>query len=109
MDDLQGRIVEIGAGSGTNFSYYPAGAETFATEPDPHMLKRARAKLDEIGSTNIEVRQAPAERLSFEDASFDHALCTWVLCTVDDLTATRGEIRRVLRPEGTFRVMEACR
>jgi len=106
MDDLQGRIVEIGAGSGTNFSYYPAGVQVSATEPDPHMLKRARAKLEELAATNIEVQQAPAEKLPFDDASFDHALCTWVLCTVDDLPATLGEMRRVLKPDGTFRFME---
>jgi ubiquinone/menaquinone biosynthesis C-methylase UbiE len=106
MEGLRGRIVEIGAGSGTNFSYYPAGVQIEATEPDPHMLKRAKAKLEEIHSTNITVQQAPAEKLPFDDASFDHALCTWVLCTVDDLPATLAEIRRVLKPEGTFRFME---
>ena len=106
MDGLEGRVLEVGVGSGTNLSYYPAGVSVVATEPDPHMLKRARARLDELAATNIEVEQAPAEQLPFAGASFDHALCTWVLCTVDDLPQTLAEIRRVLKPGGTFRFME---
>lgn len=106
MEGLQGRVLEVGVGSGTNVSYYPPGVRVVATEPDPHMLKRARQRLQELGLTNIEVQQAPAEQLPFEDASFDHVLCTWVLCTVDDLPKTLAEVRRVLQPGGTFRFME---
>ncbi len=106
MEGLKGRVVEVGVGSGTNLSYYPPDVQVVATEPDPHMLKRARVRLQELGATNVEIQQAPAERLPFDDASFDHAVCTWVLCTVDDLPRTLAEIRRVLKPGGTFRFME---
>ena len=106
MAGLRGRVVEVGVGSGTNLSYYPPDVQVAATEPDPYMLKRATKKLAELGRTNIEVRHAAAEQLPFEDASFDHALCTWVLCTVDNLDQTLAEVRRVLKPDGTFRFME---
>jgi len=106
MEGLQGRVAEIGVGSGTNLSYYPSGVQIVATEPDPHMLKRARQRLEELGATNIELRQAPAERLPFEDASLDHVVETWVFCTVDDLPQALSEVRRVLKPDGTFRFME---
>ena len=109
FNGLQGRVLEVGVGSGTSLSYYPPDVQVVATEPDPHMLRRARERLRELGATNVEIQQAPAERLPFEDASFDHAVCTWVLCTVDDLDQTLAEVRRVLKPEGTFRFMEHVR
>ena len=106
MEGLQGRVIEVGTGSGTNLSYYPPDAQVVATEPDPHMLKRAREQLQKLGTANIELQQAPAEQLPFDDASFDHVVETWVLCTVDDLHQTLAEVRRVLKLDGTFRVME---
>ncbi len=104
--DLQGRVLEVGVGSGTSFSHYPTDVEVIATEPDPHMLKRARDRLQELHRSNIEVRQAAAEQLPFENATFDHVVCTWVLCTVDDLSGTLAEVRRVLKPNGTLRFMD---
>ena len=109
MGDVQGRILEIGVGSGYSLPFYPSETQVVATEPDPHMLRQARQCLKELGLTNIELRQAPAEQLPFEDASFDHVVCSWVLCTVDDLHQTLAEVRRVLKPNGTFRFMEHVR
>ncbi len=109
MGEVQGRVLEIGAGSGYSLPYYPAEAQVVATEPDPHMLERAQRRLQELGVTNIELRQASAEELPFEDASFDHVACSWVLCTVDDLARCLAEARRVLKPEGTLRFMEHVR
>ena len=106
MGDVQGRILEIGVGSGYSLPFYPSETQVVATEPDPHMLKRAREQLQKLGTANIELQQAPAEQLPFDDASFDHVVETWVLCTVDDLHQTLAEVRRVLKLDGTFRVME---
>ncbi len=109
MGEVQGRVLEIGVGSGYSLPYYPAEAQVMATEPDPHMLTRAEKRLVELGLTNIELRQAPAEELPFEDSSFDHVVCSWVLCTVDDLGRCLAEARRVLKPGGTLRFMEHVR
>lgn len=105
-----GRVLEIGAGTGANFPYYKeAGIEAvIATEPDPFMLERARRKLEELG-LSIELRQASAEDLPFEDSSFDTVISTWVMCTVGDLQRSLGEVRRVLRPSGQFRFYEHVR
>jgi ubiquinone/menaquinone biosynthesis C-methylase UbiE len=73
------------------------------------MLKRARAKLAEVGSNNIEVRAAPAEGLPVPDASFDAVISTLVLCTVRDVPAVLAEVRRVLRPEGKLFFIEHVR
>lgn len=109
LGDLDGRVLEIGIGTGHSFAYYPAGADVIATEPDPHMLRRARKRLQELGIGNIEVQQAPAEQLPFEDASFDHVVSTLVLCSVDDQARALAEARRVLKADGTLRFWEHIR
>lgn len=107
--EAHGRVLEIGAGTGANFSYYPADAQVVATEPDPYMVERAEKKLAGLGLTNIELRAAGAEALPFDAASFDHVVATLVLCTVPDQTRALAEVRRVLKPEGTFRFLEHIR
>ena len=109
LADLQGDVLEIGAGTGANFSHYPQGVHVVACEPDPHMLKRAQKRLVESGRTDIEVRLASAEQLPLDDASCDTVVSTLVLCTVGDLSRTLAEVRRVLRPGGELRFIEHVR
>ncbi len=109
MGETSGRVLEIGVGGGTSLPYYPPKARVTVTEPDPHMTKRLEQRLAELGREDIELRQAPAEQLPFDDASYDHVVCSWVLCTVDDLDGALAEARRVLKPSGTFRFMEHVR
>jgi ubiquinone/menaquinone biosynthesis C-methylase UbiE len=103
----QGRVVEIGAGAGPNFRHYPPGLEVTATEPDPHMLKRARRAARKWPGVTVE--QAPAEALPFADATVDTVVGTGVLCTVPDQTAALADIRRVLKPGGRFLFFEHVR
>ncbi len=109
MGEAQGRVLEIGVGTGASLSYYPAEAQVVGTEPDPHMFRRAEKRLAELGVTNIELRQASAEELPFDDASFDHVVSSLVLCTVSDQPAALAQARRLLKPEGTFRFIEHVR
>jgi SAM-dependent methyltransferase len=109
LGDLKGDVLEIGAGTGANFEYYPADARVIAIEPDPFMLKKAETKLAALGRTNIALQPVPAERLPFDDASFDTVVSTLVLCTVPDVPRSLAEIRRVLRPGGDLRFVEHVR
>ncbi len=109
LGQLTGDVLEIGAGTGANFSHYGPDARVIALEPDPHMLRRAQARLAVLGRPNIDVQRAPAETLPFPDASFDAVVSTLVLCTVNDLAPSLAEIRRVLRPEGRFVFIEHVR
>jgi ubiquinone/menaquinone biosynthesis C-methylase UbiE len=105
----KGRVLEVGAGTGANFSYYADGAEeVIAVEPDPYMLERARRKAEDAGRS-IELHQAPAEELPFEDDSFDTVVSTLVLCTVPDPKRALSEMRRVLKPSGELRLYEHVR
>ncbi|MCI0440280.1 MAG: class I SAM-dependent methyltransferase [Chloroflexi bacterium] len=105
----RGRVLEIGAGTGFNLSYYGPEVEgVVASEPSPHMLRRAEPRAREA-AVAVELKQAPAEELPFEDASFDTVVSTLVMCSVKDPAKALSEIRRVLKPGGEFRFYEHVR
>ena len=102
---LPRQIVEIGPGVGANLRYLPAGSTLIALEPNPHMhaplrdaAQRHRVRLD--------LRERMAERTGLADGSVDCAISSLVLCTVQDPDEVLAEIRRILRPGGTFRFLE---
>jgi ubiquinone/menaquinone biosynthesis C-methylase UbiE len=103
---LHGSVLEVGAGTGRNINLYPAAVTTLIlAEPDRHMralLHRAVEASPIQGS----VVDAAAERLPFDDACFDAVVSTLVLCSVADQLDALAEIRRVLRPGGTFVFIE---
>ncbi len=105
---VRGQVLELGAGTGANFAYYPASATIIATEPDPFMLARAQKRAGELGRA-IGLCQCPAEALPFADASFDTVVATLVFCSVHDPMGALTEVRRVLKPTGTFRFIEHVR
>jgi len=106
--DLSGRVLELGAGTGLNFSHYRAASAVVAVEPDPAMRERG-ARRARQAVVPIEVADARAERLPFPDQSFDAAVITLVLCSVDDVERSLAELRRVLRPGAPVRLIEHVR
>ena len=106
---LSGRVLEIGVGNGANLHRYPkAVAELVATEPDPFMLERARKHAATL-ERPVDLHQAPAEDLPFDDASFDAVVSFLVLCTVTDQPQALSEIMRILKPGGQLRYVEHVR
>ncbi len=105
----KGRTIDIGAGTGLNLPLFPPEvSELVLAEPDPHMLKQLRSKVPGSGR-EASVVQAPAEKLPFEDDSFDTAVFTLVLCTVPDPAAALAEAARLLRPGGKLLFLEHVR
>jgi len=105
----QGRTIDLGAGTGANLELYPdAVTELVLAEPDPHMARRLRERLAHSSRT-AELVEAPAERLPFEDSSFDTAVFTLVLCTVPDPAAALAEAARILKPGGKLLFVEHVR
>ncbi len=105
----RGLVLELGAGTGLSFPYYNDQAErVVATDPDAHMLRRARRRLKHTARP-IELQQACAEELPFLDASFDTVVSTLVMCTARDPLRALSEVRRVLKPAGELRVYEHVR
>jgi len=107
--EATGRVLEVGSGTGANFPYFKSAKQVVATEPDPYMLERARKRLEDLGLTHIELRQAPAEELPFEDESFDNVVSSMVFCSVSDPQRALAEVRRLLKPGGSFRFIEHVR
>jgi ubiquinone/menaquinone biosynthesis C-methylase UbiE len=103
-----GRVLEVGVGTGADFPYYPGGLSVVAVDPDPFMLARARKRARRLGRDPDFVRAA-AEALPFADGSFDTVVATLVFCSVLDPDRALAEVRRVLRPGGTFRFIEHVR
>lgn len=108
LADAKGRVLEIGAGTGLNLKHYPATvSELVLCEPDPNMRRKLSSKLrDGNVDVPVEIVGAQAERLPFSDAYFDTVVSTLVLCSVRDPAVALQEIRRVLRPDGTFVFLE---
>ena len=102
-----GRLLEVGAGTGGNFRFYPEGASAACVEPSREMLMRAQGK-PERPAGSLLVR-AFAERLPFADATFDAALATLVFCSVKSPTRGLSELRRVVRAGGRVVLLEHVR
>lgn len=106
LRDVHGRVLEIGAGTGHNLPHYPATVtDLVLAEPDPSMRKRLDIKVVARG-VRATVVDAMAERLPFEDGSFDAVVSTLVLCSVHDQAAALAEVRRVLAPGGRLVFLE---
>ena len=104
----RGDVLEIGGGTGANLSLYNGVLSLTLTEPEKPMIRRLERHAHEHAPT-AKVLRAPAEDLPFEDASFDTAVSTLVLCTVDDQPRALRELRRVLRPGGQLLFIEHVR
>jgi ubiquinone/menaquinone biosynthesis C-methylase UbiE len=104
-----GDVLEIGGGTGANLEYYGDGVRTLTlVEPEKPMLKRLERHIGQR-APEAKALRAPAEDLPFNDASFDVAVSTLVLCTVDDVPRALRELRRVLRPRGRLLFIEHVR
>ena len=106
---LTGDVLELGSGTGLNLAHYPPTVERLVlTEPDRHMRAKLQARLTDQrpAPARVEVVDALADRLPFDDESFDAVVSTLVLCSVPDQRSTLREVRRVLRPGGRLVFLE---
>lgn len=108
---LTGDVLEVGFGSGLNLPHYPEGVRrVLAVEPAPGGRRLAARRLAACGAAGnpvaLEYIGLDGEVLPLGDAAVDHVLSTWTLCTIPDAGRALAEIRRVLRPGGTFRFAE---
>ena len=106
LSGLSGRVLEVGAGAGTNFEHYPPGvSEVIAVEPEPFLRERATVAASRA-AVAITVLHGLAEQLPVEDGYCDAAGASLMLCSVPDQAVALAELRRVLRPQGELRFYE---
>lgn len=106
---LVGQVVELGAGTGSNFAHYPAGVtEVVAVEPEPHLRHRAQ-RAARHAAVPVRMVAAVADRLPFEAERFDAAVASLVLCSVPDQARALAELHRVVKPQGELRFYEHVR
>jgi ubiquinone/menaquinone biosynthesis C-methylase UbiE len=110
IEQASGLVLEIGAGNGLNFPFYPPEKVTRveAIEPDSTMLTYASQR-EPLARVPVHLTQATAEALPFDDESFDCALATLVFCSVSEPARALREARRVLKPGGKLLLLEHVR
>ena len=99
-----GTILEIGAGTGANFNFYPNCRQAIASEISFNMIEIAKGK-----SASISLVQADAQALPFPANHFDAAFATLVFCSVPDPAKALAEIIRILKPGGRIILLEHVR
>lgn len=105
-EGLEGTVLEVGFGAGRNLDFYPSTVtRVLAVEPSEVAMRVARRHI-ERSSIPVQHVSTHGESIDLPDASCDHALATFTLCSVTDPHATLREIARVLRPGGRLHFAE---
>lgn len=103
---LRGRVIEVGAGIGSNFKHYPPSVdEVVAVEPEAYLRAKATDAAKDA-PVKVTVVEGLADRLPGEDESFDAGVASLVLCSVPDQASALAELRRVIKPGGELRFYE---
>lgn len=102
----QGRVLEVGIGSGLNLPFYSGEVESVTgVEPSAALLAMARRAAKDLPFP-INFLEGGAEQLALDDRSFDTIVTTWTLCTIPEGALALAEMRRVLRPGGELLFIE---
>jgi len=102
------RALEVGVGTGKNFSYYPENVDITAIDLSPRMLERARKRANKL-NLKVALQEMDVQHLDFADHSFDTVFATFVFCSVPDPIIGLRELRRVCKPQGRLLLLEHMR
>jgi ubiquinone/menaquinone biosynthesis C-methylase UbiE len=102
----EGRVLEIGIGSGLNLPFYPAQTrELLGLEPGPRLIMMARhAARDSV--LPVSFIEGSAEAIPLDSHAVDTVLTTWTLCTIPHANVALAEMHRVLKPSGRLLFVE---
>jgi ubiquinone/menaquinone biosynthesis C-methylase UbiE len=98
----QGRVLEIGIGSGANIPFYGSSSrEVIGLEPAPRLIAMAKHASSKSGLP-VTLIEGSSEAIPLDSASVDTVVSTWTLCSIADAVVALQEMRRVLTPGGRF-------
>jgi len=103
-----GRVLEVGVGTGKNLPYRPTGVKYVGVDLSPKMLRHAVNRAGALG-VGSQLALMDAQSLAFADGSFDHIVATFVFCSVPDPVAGLRELGRVCKKEGRIMLLEHVR
>lgn len=107
LKSLEGIVLEIGFGSGTNLPFYPVKVKKLiAIDPSTKGRELARDRLKEAKFPVEFIDYTNDQRFPLPDGSVDHVVSSFTLCTISDLEKVLSEVKRVLRPGGRFHFLE---
>ena len=102
----EGRVLEVGIGSGLNLPFYPAGVdEIVGLEPSPKLAEMTRRAARDT-ALHVSLIEGSAEAIPLDSASVDTVVTTWTLCSIPKAGQALAEMRRVLRPGGQLLFVE---
>ncbi|HEY2415757.1 MAG TPA: class I SAM-dependent methyltransferase [Pirellulaceae bacterium] len=106
LASAEGRILEIGFGTGLNLPHYPESVRRISTvDPNAGMHRLALRRIEQTG-IEVDHHRLRGEALPFADGTLDCVVSTFTLCSVADPCQATSEIFRVLRPRGRFLFLE---
>jgi ubiquinone/menaquinone biosynthesis C-methylase UbiE len=106
LSQVEGEIFEIGFGTGLNLPHYPARVKRITTvDPNPGARRIAQRRIDQSGIEVVHLTLG-GEKLPLDDERFDSIVCTFTLCSIQEVHKALGEMRRILKPEGRFHFVE---
>lgn len=103
-----GRTLEVAVGTGRNLELYPRAVELTGIDLSSGMLAVARKRSADLGLA-VDLREADAMRLPFDDDCFDSVVCTLGLCAVPDVDRVLAEMSRVLCADGVLLLLDHVR
>jgi len=106
VPSADGRVLEIGIGSGLNLPFYSRNVkDLIGLDPSPKLLSMVRQNLPP-DTPSPELIEGSAEAIPLENHSIDTVVTTWTLCSIPDAALAVREMRRVLRPTGRLLFIE---
>lgn len=104
-----GRLLIVGLGPGSDLKFLPPTVTSVSAVEPVGAFRRMASRLARRHGIAVDIVAGTGESIPFCDNSFDSVYVGLVLCSVDDVAATLGEIRRVLVPGGRLVVLEHVR